>query len=79
LKAHDSFILQHVENRAIKTHEQRRTDMTDLSMSQFANVSDLRDARQEAEVAARVRASQVVVQLQQSNTHWTLTAKPKER
>ena len=52
--------------------------MTDLNVTDL-NVSSLRDARQEAEVAARVRASQVVVQMQQSNTHWTLTVKPKER
>lgn len=36
------------------------------------------EARDEAEIASRITAAQVVTRLQSSKTHWTLTAKPKE-
>jgi hypothetical protein len=36
------------------------------------------EARDEAEVASRIKAAEVVTRLQSSRTHWTLTAKPKE-
>lgn len=52
--------------------------MSDLSMSMFLNKDDLEKARQEALIASRVKAAAVVTQLQQSGTHWTLTAKPEK-
>lgn len=36
------------------------------------------EARDEAEVASRIKAAEVVTRMQSSGTHWTLTAKPKE-
>jgi outer membrane murein-binding lipoprotein Lpp len=50
--------------------------MTELSMSMFVRKED-RDALDEALRAARVTAARVVTRLQDSGTHWTLTAKPK--
>lgn len=50
--------------------------MTELSMSMFVRKED-RDALDEALRAARVTAARVVTKMQDSGTHWTLTAKPK--
>lgn len=36
------------------------------------------EARDEAEVASRIKAAEVVTRLQSGRTHWTLTAKPRE-
>jgi hypothetical protein len=56
----------------------KENDMSDLSMSMFLNKDDLEKARQEALIASRVKASAVVTKMQQSGTHWTLTAKPEK-
>lgn len=34
------------------------------------------EARDEAAIASRIKAAAVVMQLQTSGSHWTLTAKP---
>lgn len=36
------------------------------------------EARDEAEIASRIKASQVVTKMQTSGSHWTLTAKPEK-
>jgi hypothetical protein len=77
IKQH-SFLLQQQTNHAIHNHQQRRTAMSDLSMSQFVNKDDLEDARQEALIASRIKAAAVVTRLQQAGAHWTFTAKPEK-
>lgn len=57
--------------------------MSELSMSMFLNKADLAAARvieaqDEALIAARIKAAAVVTKMQQSGTHWTLTAKPEK-
>jgi len=37
------------------------------------------EARDEAEIASRIKASQVVTKMQTSGSHWTLTAKPEKK
>jgi hypothetical protein len=37
------------------------------------------EARDEAEIASRIKAAQVVTRLQTSRTHWTLTTKPESK
>jgi len=41
-------------------------------------MSDKDTARDEALIAARIKAATVVTRLQSSGTHWTLTAKPEK-
>lgn len=36
-------------------------------------------AREEAEIASRIKAAQIVTSLQTSGKHWTLTAKPETK
>ena len=36
------------------------------------------EAQEEAIIAARIKAAAVVTKMQQSGTHWTLTAKPEK-
>lgn len=36
------------------------------------------EARDEAEIASRIKAAAVVTRLQTSRTHWTLTTKPEK-
>lgn len=36
------------------------------------------EARDEAEIASRIKAAQVVTRMQTSGSHWTLTAKPEK-
>lgn len=38
----------------------------------------LHEAREQAEIAARIRANQVVTRLQQQGKQWTLSVKPRE-
>jgi hypothetical protein len=57
--------------------------MSELSMSMFLNKADLAAARaieaqEEALIASRIKAAAVVTKMQQSGTHWTLTAKPEK-
>lgn len=57
--------------------------MSELSMSMFLNKADLDtarviEARDEAEIASRINAAQVVTRLQASRTRWTLTTKPEK-
>lgn len=47
--------------------------MAELTTSMFKHRED-RDAVDEALAAARIRAAKVVVKLQQTGTHWTLSA-----
>jgi hypothetical protein len=37
-----------------------------------------KSAQDEALIAARIKAAAVVTKMQQSGTHWTLTAKPEK-
>ena len=37
-----------------------------------------RDAANEAMIASRIRAAAVVVKMQQTGAHWTLTARPEK-
>jgi hypothetical protein len=37
------------------------------------------EARDEALIASRIKASQVVTQMQTNGSHWTLTAKPEKK
>jgi hypothetical protein len=36
------------------------------------------EARDEAEIASRIKAAAVVTRMQTSGSHWTLTAKPEK-
>lgn len=41
-------------------------------------MSDKDTARDEALIAARIKAAAVVTRMQNSGAHWTLTAKPEK-
>lgn len=52
-------------------------------MSMFLNKANLEaarviEARDEAEIASRIKAAAVVTRLQTSGKHWTFTAKPEK-
>lgn len=57
--------------------------MSDLSMSMFLTKDDLiearqEEARQEAQIASRIKAAAVVTKMQQSGVHWIFTTKPEK-
>jgi len=37
------------------------------------------EARDEAVIASRIKAAAIVMQMQTSGSHWTLTAKPEKK
>jgi hypothetical protein len=55
----------------------RESAYKQLSAKEMA-MTDKDSARDEATIAARIRAAAVVTRLQSSGTHWTLTAKPEK-
>lgn len=51
----------------------------ELSAKENSMTDKVIEARDEAEIASRIKAAQVVTRMQTNGSHWTLTAKPEKK